>query len=140
MKTMGKAVRFVVLVLTPVVALAVPAHAGDTCFDVGGDLLVAENFSKPGKGNCRTVLGYYDDTPTVFVTGTACTTSSGDFLRLVWTEYGGSSGAAFRRANLLLPSMTVGGGHGLLVNTTATQEFAFSMSVVECVPKNNPIP
>jgi hypothetical protein len=140
MRITRKTVRSLVLALVPVVAVAAAAHANDACFDVGGDILVAENFSKPGKGTCRALLGYYDDNPTVFVTGTACTTSSGNFLRLVWTEYGGSSGAAFRRASLSLPSMTIGGGHGLLVSTSATQEFSFAMSVTACIPTNNPIP
>jgi hypothetical protein len=137
---MQRTVRSIVFALVAVLASAAVASA-DMCLTFshgfGTAVFVAQNFSKPGVGACKSFLGTSLTFP---FAGVACTTSDNRTLRIGFTWYGHFSTEHYD-IDLPLPSLT---------GTTWTQTVVSSLGVGftndtgivalgECTPRNLPV-
>lgn len=134
--------RFLSSLLLAVTAVlptsAVVAHAADWCFDVDGLIVVFQNFSKPGKGNCKVVLGHVDSGN--LVTGTACLTSDGTTLRVGYSKHGGASDSEIGEVILPNPALTGGTSSYLGLTSGGITSGDGPASAAICDPGNQPVP
>ena len=127
-----------VLTLPATVGLA---HA-DLCISISGSTLVADGLAIPPRGRCRPLLGHFRSFPDFMVTGTACTSSDGHALKVMWTDYDGGTYVDFNRADIPLPlsPSTPGTVHILAMGTPGVATASGPATAETCNPRNQPVP
>ena len=112
------------------------AGAADFCIQYGNGLftttLVAKSYRQPRKGQCKPIAGikhYSGISDRAIVTGTACTSSDGTALRLVWTEFHPGD-VMYKRIDMPLPLGQEGVAYRL--NAPGTVEYSIAPVVVPC--------
>ena len=117
------------------------SQATDWCFNAAGITLVAQNFVKPAKGACKPFTGH--KVSGEIVSGTACTTSNGDTLRIGYVIHpqGPSGQAEIGQIDIPLPALTGGATtfRGINFDKT-TYGTSGPGNAVPCVPANQPVP
>jgi hypothetical protein len=144
-----------------VLALSAPAWGKDVCIDFDVFTIVAQNFTLPGKGKCKPLVGVFgvrsapgaDDLTSEgdVVSGTVCTNSAKTALRIGFTVHPGSLGNGdtggrtyFGQANVPLPELANGGTALRFIGDDGTivssQSLVLLTSVRPCPLPDLPIP
>jgi hypothetical protein len=133
---MPKPVAAIVLGLIVFFGSAAVATA-DMCVDFNGIDFIAHNFTLPGRGACKPLLGTRLTFP---FGGVACRTTDGDTLRLGLTWYSPFS-IQHWHADIPLPDGTGGSGTQHVVSSLGVGTTGRSpVSIATCDPRNQPIP
>ena len=118
------------------------AHA-DLCIAVNsGSILIADGLAVPARGTCRPLAGHFQNFPGFLASGVACTSSDGERLKLMWTDFDGGNYADFNRGTVPLPlsASTPGTVHILAKGTPGVATASGSLNAAVCNPKNQPVP
>src|SRR6185369_9532480 len=102
-----KARSFATAVLVGLLGSSWTAHAGDFCFGVGVATLVVKSFRPPRPNRCTPFKGAYFNTVPGATTGSACTNTAGNTLRVGFSLEGGN-GSLVGQLTLPYPSLTGG--------------------------------
>lgn len=141
-------------------ALVTPAWGKDVCIDIDLFRIVAQNFTVPGKGKCKPLVGIFgvksapdaDDFTTEgdVVSGTVCTNTAKTAVRIGFTVYPGSIGngdkggrAYFAQANVPLPELRNGGTSLRIIEDgriTVSDTLTLLTRVAPCSQAKVPVP
>src|SRR5215212_10976165 len=104
---MNRPRALLVLVVAGLVGSNAAAFASDFCFNVGAGTLVVKNFKPPRPNRCTAFKGAYFNTVLGATTGSACTNTAGNTLRVGFSLEGGN-GSLVGQLNIPYPSLTGG--------------------------------
>lgn len=96
-----------VVVLAGLVGSSSAVFAGDFCFSVGVATLVVKSFKPPRPNRCVAFKGAYFNTVPGATTGSACTNTAGNTLRVGFSLEGGN-GSLVGNLNIPYPALTGG--------------------------------